>query len=214
MTRPAVIPLATRAGKDAALAARRRVFAARMEPVADAYLSSDPPDARAFRAALQAETKGLFISAYMAGRGGKWDEVGPVEWGQMGPVLRKQYAHARRFSRDLEGKSRAYIIDRISKFEAASTQAFQRGTIRDRGLNPELLPAHPGDGTTECFSRCRCSWRVRPLSKRRGDFDVSWRLGATERHCTTCPERARQWVGLEIRGGRFVVQPQPINRTR
>lgn len=50
------------------------------------------------------------------------------------------------------------------------------------------LPFLPGDGATECKSNCRCASEVEDLGDGTGLYH--YHLGATERHCTTCPERA------------------------
>lgn len=72
----------------------------------------------------------------------------------------------------------------------------------------DVLPAFPGDGTTEC-DECRCSWRVRVLDAQRGDYDANWMLGASA-HCRMCRERARSWLGLRVRSGELVDEVEPI----
>lgn len=70
-----------------------------------------------------------------------------------------------------------------------------------RGVTKLLpLPAMPGDGTSQCLTRCRCAWDVQQLD---GDenYDAYWRLGGAEHHCQTCPQRAQEWAPLRIRGG-------------
>ena len=62
------------------------------------------------------------------------------------------------------------------------------------------LPAQPGDGTTQCLTRCRCSWDIQELEGE-GNADCYWIYGATEGHCQTCIERSQQWSPLQIRGG-------------
>lgn len=49
------------------------------------------------------------------------------------------------------------------------------------------LPFHPTEGS-ECMSNCLCHWTVEETDDGRGS--ATWHLGATERHCTTCPSRA------------------------
>lgn len=49
------------------------------------------------------------------------------------------------------------------------------------------LPFHPCEGT-ECLTNCRCHWTVDDHGD--GTGSATWHLGATERHCTTCPSRA------------------------
>jgi len=51
------------------------------------------------------------------------------------------------------------------------------------------LPFLPGDGTTQCLSRCKCSWDVSTVDEGQGDYDAYWSLGAAE-HCQTCVARA------------------------
>lgn len=61
------------------------------------------------------------------------------------------------------------------------------------------LPALPRDGSTQCLSRCNCSWDVQELEGE-GNADAYWRVGPTE-HCQTCLERAKQWAPIKFRGG-------------
>lgn len=65
------------------------------------------------------------------------------------------------------------------------------------------LPYYPGDGSSECLGNCNCSLEVNILSEERGDYDIYWRLGA-EKHCPTCPRRAREWNPLKVRKGKVV----------
>lgn len=65
------------------------------------------------------------------------------------------------------------------------------------------LPALPRDGTSQCLSNCTCSIDIDWIDEDNGDADVYWRLGATERHCQTCPQRARDWSPLRFRGGQL-----------
>jgi hypothetical protein len=65
------------------------------------------------------------------------------------------------------------------------------------------LPAMPGDGTTRCLTRCRCSWRIDELAGD-GNADAYWIYGATEDHCQGCIERSQQWAPIQIREGVLV----------
>ena len=62
------------------------------------------------------------------------------------------------------------------------------------------LPAMPGDGTTSCLTRCKCSWRIDALDGD-GNADAYWIYGATEGHCQTCQQRSEEWNPIRIRGG-------------
>jgi hypothetical protein len=61
------------------------------------------------------------------------------------------------------------------------------------------LPAMPADGTSQCLTRCLCSWE---LDEQPGDgnVDAYWRVSAAE-SCQTCLERGRNWAPLKVRDG-------------
>lgn len=61
------------------------------------------------------------------------------------------------------------------------------------------LPALPRDGSTQCLSRCNCSWEIDELPGE-GNANATWKLGPSE-SCQTCLERADQWSPLKIRAG-------------
>ena len=65
------------------------------------------------------------------------------------------------------------------------------------------LPAMPRDGTSQCLTNCTCSWSITELDGD-GNYDCTWVLGSTERHCQTCPQRSTDWAPLKIRNGRVV----------
>lgn len=61
------------------------------------------------------------------------------------------------------------------------------------------LPAMPADGTTQCLTRCRCSWDITQLDGD-GNYDCTWLMSAIE-HCQTCRQRALDWAPLRVRDG-------------
>jgi hypothetical protein len=62
-----------------------------------------------------------------------------------------------------------------------------RGTYSKARWADWDLPFHPTEGS-ECMSNCLCHWTVEDNGD--GTGAATWHLGATERHCTTCPSRA------------------------
>jgi len=62
-----------------------------------------------------------------------------------------------------------------------------RGTFSGVRWGDWELPFHPTEGS-ECMSNCRCSWAVEDNGD--GTGSAVWKMGGTERHCTTCPARA------------------------
>jgi hypothetical protein len=64
------------------------------------------------------------------------------------------------------------------------------------------LPAMPGDGTTQCLTRCGCAWEIDELAGD-GNADAYWRRAKSD-SCQTCVEREAQWSPLRIRGGELL----------
>ena len=62
-----------------------------------------------------------------------------------------------------------------------------------------VLPAYPGDGTTQCKTKCRCRWRIDVLPGE-GNADAHWLLGSAD-HCQTCMQRSEDWGPVQIRNG-------------
>lgn len=61
------------------------------------------------------------------------------------------------------------------------------------------LPAMPGDGTTQCLTKCGCGWEIDELEGE-GNADAYWRRAKSD-SCQTCVEREQQWSPLRIREG-------------
>lgn len=159
--------------------------------------------ARQFEALMRELVSDVHVAAYAAGRSGRWAAIEPAEWRRVARTIDDQYRFLRGFRawlRDTppDDVSEAAVYQRARLYGAASRQSFVRAELADLGLAVEL-PAYPGDGTTECRANCKCGWSVRTLSKARGDFNVSWRLGDAE-HCRQCRKRSRAWKGLRVRG--------------
>lgn len=146
---------------------------------------------------MQEQVKILFVQSYAAGRGGAWEDITQAEWGRLGSRLRFQYSRLRLFQANLENMSLDQMTQRANLYAAAARQAFESAIIETRGLDSGLLPAHPGDGTTDCWTNCKCRWAIR----KRGDiYYCTWRLGIAE-HCRTCLQRSRAWKNKRIRRG-------------
>jgi len=157
---------------------------------------------------MMGEVKDLHTTALAIGESGRWDNISQEEWGQLGANVQKQYRFLRRWRRQIDQQgveefSLAQLNDRAQKYGSAASESYQIGYTGEVGVPIGELPAMPGDGTTECMTRCKCRWAINTLDKERGDFDCTWTLGVAE-HCETCLERSVEWVQLEIRGGILV----------
>ena len=78
--------------------------------------------------------------------------------------------------------SEAQIAARAELYAGAT-----RGTYYAARWGEWELPWVPGDGSSECLGRCRCSASV--VDSGAGSGVYTWVLGG-EQHCTTCPARA------------------------
>lgn len=162
---------------------------------------------------MREEIKGVYISSYVAGRDFKWNDVSQAEWGRVGNWLRTQYDYLAAWSaslpQDLSDVSAAKMNARAQLYANSASKALAWAEMVTIGVPADKLPAWPGDGTTLCKTNCKCRWSVRTISKARGDFDVSWRLGVAE-HCRTCRKRAKEWKKIEIRGFQVVTPIVPV----
>lgn len=159
-------------------------------------------DVDAWLDAMQALVKQGHAGAYAIGRDGDWAKMTRAEWGRIGQVIRGQYAFLRPFADEVRAGhlSPAQVRARFDLYLEAASQSRELGEAYRRGLPPSVFPALPGDGSTSCRARCRCRWSIRVLSRGRGDYDLSWRLGPAE-HCAECRTRAKAWRKLQVRGG-------------
>jgi len=159
--------------------------------------------------------KRLHVGSYMIGKSGRWDELTEDGVRALESEVDRQLKYLRRWRNELaeggrlDDLSEGQLNTRSRLYGAASSGTFEQGYQSERGLPPGILPAQPGDGTTKCLTNCRCRWSIRTFSKEKQNFDCNWMLGAAE-HCETCRERAREWLGLRIRGGELIDDPEPI----
>lgn len=96
--------------------------------------------------------------------------------------LREQDKYLTAFTADIAAGrlSPAQIAARADLYAGAT-----RATYSETRWANANLPAHPGDGSSECLINCNCSWVLR-------DDGYHWELGTAE-HCPTCEARASQW---------------------
>lgn len=80
------------------------------------------------------------------------------------------------------------LSDEAIAARAAMYGRATRGTYSKARWGDWQLPFHPTQGS-ECMSNCLCHWEVEDTGD--GAGRATWHLGATERHCETCPKRAQ-----------------------
>lgn len=110
-------------------------------------------------------------------------------------ALKEQLRYLNRFRDAIadDGWQESYK-SRAEMYAESVKASYWRGKTRDYPL-----PAMPGDGTTQCLTRCKCQWEIQDLEGE-NNADAYWRMGAVE-HCQTCSQRATDWAPLKIRNG-------------
>ena len=87
------------------------------------------------------------------------------------------------------------VKNRANLYLNAANATLQRSTAEAMGI-PEL-PAYPGDGSTQCLTSDKCSWKFKKVA---GGWDCTWGLHPAE-HCPTCLARSHAWNPLRVRNG-------------
>lgn len=199
--------------KKQALEARQQIFQNAVVEL-NQQLKNERIESDEWLRRMMGEVRDLHTTAYAIGYSGRWDELSNQDWGAVGATVQRQYRFLRRWRQEvdrggLDAVSLAQLNDRAQKYGQASSESFEKGYSAEVGMPPNILPAYPGDGTTECFTRCKCRWAINILDKQNQDFDCTWTLGVAE-HCETCIVRASEWVQLEVRNGALASDPEPI----
>lgn len=153
--------------------------------------SLEPPAWRDRMAAVLAQGH---TAAYMAGQGStELDKAGQRRVMQ---DLQKQIGFLDNFTVEIQAapKFQKGWNARAQMYADATGMSYYGGKFK-----MWALPALPRDGSTQCLSRCNCSWDVQELAGE-GNADAYWRLGPSE-SCQSCVERAQQWSPIQFRNG-------------
>lgn len=105
---------------------------------------------------------------------------------------------------ELQNRARLYTF-------ATATTAEEGNVIRQVG-RALPLPAMPGQGT-QCLTRCGCTWVIKTLNAKNGDYNAFWTLDPRKVHCQTCTQRDIEWNGdgkkpVRIRGGVLLLEDE------
>ena len=136
-----------------------------------------------------------FVTEYELAKGGR-KRMTQRDWGILGQRIRGQYEYLQGFAKDLQRgrytEAQAGVVARrAGLYVDAANVAFEQGKAEGYQL---VLPAHPGDGTSECLSSCRCYWQIKETEI---EWLCYWRLRKSE-HCPTCLWRSKKWRPLRI----------------
>lgn len=126
---------------------------------------------------------------YAAAKGG-FANMTQSDWGRVGQEVRKQYEYLAKFRAELAaGKSTpGQAATRAAMYPGSGNQAWEKGRAANV-FDPRLLPAYPGDGSTQCRTNCKCRWEI---IESETAYLCYWRLGS-EKSCADCPQRAVVW---------------------
>lgn len=157
-----------------------------------ALVSSNQISPETWLSAFQQQIKMEYLRQYGLGVGG-FGRMGASEYGQVGRMLKDQYAFARDFMGDLAGLSEAQIRVRMELYISSARQAYEKGNATALGIPGDGVPFWPGDGSSECGANDACQWRWNPIFDENGVliyWEGYWDLdpGVSE-HCATCLER-------------------------
>lgn len=96
-------------------------------------VAGDPPliSPADWREAMRQEIKQQYIKSYLEGRGGV-EQMGPVDWGSIGGMLREQYRYLDEFAKLIEdgALSEAQIRARAQMYMESSREAYERANER------------------------------------------------------------------------------------
>jgi len=134
---------------------------------------------------------------YMLAKGGR-RQMTPRDWGAIGAMTKGQYRYLSGFISDLAGgrytlAQMFLAANRAGMYVDAGKAAFGRGQTESYGM--PRLDQYPGDGQTECLTRCLCHLKILEFPDR---WEVIWVLREGAKHCRDCPDMAFRWNPLII----------------
>lgn len=161
-------------------------------------LERDPSQVKRWQEEISRQLARYHSAAYLAGAG--TDDLTSAARTAVQRDLRTQLNFLSQFALEIQEAAewQAGWNARAEMYARSIQTPYWRGATK---LLP--LPAMPGDGSSQCLTNCKCIWDIQQLDGEE-NYDCYWRMGGTERHCQTCPERARDWAPLQIRGGELV----------
>ncbi len=152
-------------------------------------VSSGEMSVEAWQAEMAQRLKKSSTAEYMLGRGGI-NAMTPNDMARIQAGLKGQYVYLDRFAGDVAtGEMSVDQIRARSQLYFESTrQMHERGKASGYDIEG-YLPCYPGDGNTQCRSRCKCSWE---FEETKTETLCYYRLNSAE-HCEDCQDRAVQF---------------------
>jgi hypothetical protein len=154
-------------------------------------LSSGILTPQQFLLRMRKDLKTFHYAAYLAGSGKK--ALSPEDRRAVEAIVKRQGGYLERFSKELGTRpvtKRDY--NRAYMYSSALSESYSKANTLDY-----VLPAHPGDGTTDCRVNCKCEWRIVVTNVEKKEAAAYWELGNAE-HCDTCVTRSKEWSPLYV----------------
>lgn len=107
-------------------------------------------------------------------------------------LIGQQTDFAERFMRDLAGAglSDEAASARAQMYAGTAVTAYEQARAVSNGID---LPVYPGDGGTDCLTRCRCSWTIETTES---DVSAWWDTAGDPDVCDGCQSRGSQYNPL------------------
>jgi hypothetical protein len=136
---------------------------------------------------MRSRLKTDYTALYALGVGG-FENLTPENKKTLNKLLREQYKYLNDFAAEIAtgNLSPAAIANRSTLYFESGRQAFAAGRAWAWNIS---LPAHPGDGGTQCRTNCKCRWRIKRVRK---NVEARWELSAAE-NCPDCIAHSQEW---------------------
>ena len=134
---------------------------------------------------------------YMLGIGGK-NVLDKTDIRDLKTLVRAQWGFLQKFGEEIKNGelSGAKILQRAGMYGEAITHGYEQAKAKSHAIK---LPEYPADGNQQCFSNCRCHWRLIDDSSDTNYVLATWTLNPRAEHCTTCVSNARTWNPLRVK---------------
>lgn len=158
---------------------------------------------REWESTMRRYLRNLHFTTFTIGRGGA-DKLTNKDMIEIRRLVDRQFMFLQDWTTTLDVEnmpSEAYMNNRIGMYGNNAVSSAEVGNSLARGL--PLLPAYPRDGSTQCYTNCKCKWRYNKLKTEDNAYNVFWVMGYAE-HCPNCFKRSRTWNPLKYRDGVLV----------
>lgn len=152
---------------------------------------------------MRKQVRNLHITGATVGRGGV-DKLDVEALRAVDRKVQEQYTYLDKWTEELKQRleageelSEAGLKQRSGMYgTAVSSTVYEQNIV---AIGVPGLPQYPGDGNTQCLTKCRCSLKIDKL-RGNGNWNIYWKLAPAE-HCEDCISLSRRWNPLKIRNG-------------